>query len=151
MIQRKQTLFLFQLVFLGIAMLFISSNTVISATSTTEVYLTPLHNPELTSTTAHLAAISINFAALILAFITIFLYKSREVQIRLCYALMALWLVLSLLIAFCPFVVKTGAVSEIQTHYFGCIIGFFAILAAGFAARFIKKDIELLKSADRIR
>ena len=52
---------------------------------------------------------------------------------------------------FCPFVIKTDAITAININYFVAAIGFFSIVAAYFAAHFIKKDIELLKSADRIR
>jgi len=154
MIQRKQTLFLLQLVFFGIALLFVSVTTVVTNTpspASTPVYLSPLHHPQLQSTTGHLAAIVINAVALILSFITIFLYKRRELQLKLCYVLAGLWIILIAMIAACPFVLKNDPEMEIHTNYFGCLIGAFAVLAALLAARFIKKDIELLKSADRIR
>jgi hypothetical protein len=51
----------------------------------------------------------------------------------------------------CPFVVKTEEMIEVKINYFVVAIGAFSVLAAFLAARFIKKDIELLKSADRIR
>lgn len=151
MIQRKQTLFLFQLIFFGIALLFISSNTITTNSGTVEVSLTPITNAQLSSTTGHVAAIAINFIGLILTFATIFLYKKRELQVKLCYGLMLLWLTLSLMIAFCPFVKTNTNISNIQINYFACVMGAFAIFAAYMALRFIKKDIELLKSADRIR
>jgi hypothetical protein len=150
MIQRKQTLFLFQLIFLGIALLFVPVSEVTTTTGKMDVYLVPLRSP-LVSTSGHITAIAINFVALMLTFITIFLYKRRELQVKLCYALMVLWIILSLMMAFCPFVERTDVVIEIKNNYFGPIIGAFAVVAAFIAARFIKKDIELLKSADRIR
>ena len=39
----------------------------------------------------------------------------------------------------------------IEKNYFGSLIGVVAVIATWFAARYIKKDIDLLKSADRIR
>lgn len=151
MIQRKQTLFLLQLIFLGVALLFISVNTVVTATTRTTIYLTPISNAELTATTSHWVAIGVNFLALALSVITIFLYKKRELQLKLCYALAALWFILSVMIAAFPFVLITSSEVVVEANYFGCVIGAFAILAAILAARFIKKDIALLKSADRIR
>ncbi len=151
MIQRKQTLFLFQLIFMGIALLFIPSNTIITASTNTDVFLVPIKSEVFGSSSGHVAAIILNFIGLLLTFATIFLYKKRELQIKLCYMLILLWLVIGLMIAFCPFVIKNENIVNITIHYFACLIALFAILAAYFAIRFIKKDIELLKSADRIR
>lgn len=151
MIQRKQTLFLFQLVFLGIALLFIPCVTVITTTTTHEVLLIPLNNPEVTSTMGHIAAVLINFLGLVLAFIAVFLYQRRQIQLKLCYAMMILWLVLTAMMAFCPFVEANVAVESIKVNYLALVVGGFGILAAYMAARYIKKDIELIKSADRIR
>ncbi len=147
MIQRKQTLFLFQLVFFGIALLFIPSAWVKSGEIETPIFLTPINSGGFSSSIGHQAAIVLNFVGLILAFVTIFLYKQRSMQVKLCNILMLLWIVLTSMILFCPFV-------ELNTrsiNYFNAIIGAFAFLAAFLAKRFIKKDIELLKSADRIR
>lgn len=151
MIQRKQTLFLLQLVFFGIALLFIPCNTIVTAKGAVDVQLIPLRDSLVSSSMGHLAAVTINFIGLILSFSAIFLYRRRELQVKLSYVLLAIWLILSLMIAFCPFVNKTPDVRDVEVNYFTLIIGAFAILAAFLAARFIKKDIELLKSADRIR
>jgi hypothetical protein len=151
MIQRKQTLFLFQLVFLGIALLFIPCVTVTTSTATHDVLLIPLNNPEIASTPGHIAAVLINFLGLILAFIAVFLYQRREVQLKLCYAMVILWIVLTAMMAFCPFVKAIVPVESIKINYLALIVGGFGILAAYMAARYIKKDINLIKSADRIR
>ncbi len=151
MIQRRQTLFLFQLVFLGIALLFVSIATVTTNNGTVNVYLIPFSDPAVTSTSGHLAAIALNFIGLILTFVTVFLYKRRELQVKLCYGLMVIWLILTLMMAFCPFVEKTNTVISVENSYFGTIIGIFGMLAAYVAAHYIKKDIALIKSADRIR
>ena len=151
MIQRKQTLFLFQLVFFGIALLFIANHTVVEAEGTTDVFLVPFHNSHLLSTPGHTAAIALNFITLLLAFAVIFLYKKRELQVRLSYLLMALWLVLTLMLVLCPFVQNAATIQSINLNWFAVAIGAVAIVAAFMAIRFIKKDIALLKSADRIR
>jgi hypothetical protein len=151
MIQRKQTLFLFASAFLGVALLFIPVGTVTTNKGVTDILLIPLNNPDLTSTTGHQAAITINFITLILSFVTVFLYSKRELQIKFCYVLMLLWLVLGLMCALCPFVVKTETVVAVIVGYWGPILSFLGIVCSVMAARFVKKDIELLKSADRIR
>jgi hypothetical protein len=150
MIQRKQTLFLFQLVFLGIALLFVPVGSVSNTSVTENIYMVPLHSPEFQSTSGHQAAIILNFVNLLLAFTTIFLYKKRELQVKLCYVLMFLWLLLGATISFCPFAVKTESI-VLSNNYFGAVICLFAVFAAYLAARNVKKDIELIKSADRIR
>ena len=151
MIQRKQTLFLFELVFLSIALLFIPVYKLGTPNGEIPMALVPLTDESLSSTVGHQAAIVINFLALILASLTVFLYKRLALQIRLCYVLMIFWLVLTGMTAFCPFVAQTSTLVSASNTYFGPIIGAFGVLAAYLAARYIKKDIELLKSADRIR
>ncbi len=143
MIQRKQTLFLLELVFLGIAFLLVPTNIIVKSTGNINVYLLPGNNFE--STTWHYLMMSANFIGLLFSIVSIFLYKKRTLQLKLLYAM------LSLMMAFCPAVHLSGDIIEIQNHYFGMVIGLFAVPAAYLAARFIKKDIELLKSADRIR
>ncbi|MBA3683025.1 MAG: DUF4293 family protein [Bacteroidetes bacterium] len=149
MIQRKQTLFLIELIFLGLALLFVPCQNILTQTGATHVYLMPL--VDFQSTAGHLFAVILNFIGLILATITIFIYKKRTLQVKLCYALIAIWLVLPAMMLFCPFVVKTEAILEVKTNYFVVAIALFSIIAGYLAARFIKKDIDLLKSADRIR
>jgi hypothetical protein len=70
---------------------------------------------------------------------------------RLCYLQVFLWLILSALLGLCPLAEKTQEIVAVQNNYLGLAIGLCAVIAAFFAARFIKKDIELLKSSDRIR
>lgn len=150
MIQRKQSLFLIELIFLGLALLFIPCQHILSKAEPVNVYLMPLIGLH-QSTAGHYAAIALNFLGLVIATITLFLYKKRELQVKLCYLLLVLWLIVTVMMLFCPFVIKTDNVAAISINYFIVAIGFFAMVAAYFAAYFIKKDIELLKSADRIR
>lgn len=149
MIQRKQTLFLLELVFLGIAFLLVPTNIIVKSTGNINVYLLPGNNFE--STTWHYLMMSANFIGLLFSIVSIFLYKKRTLQLKFSYTIMLLYAMLSLMMAFCPAVHLSGDIIEIQNHYFGMVIGLFAVPAAYLAARFIKKDIELLKSADRIR
>ena len=149
MIQRKQTLFLIELIFLGLSLLFVPCQTILTQALATNIYLMPLVNFQ--STSGHLFAIALNFIGIVIATIAIFAFKKRELQVKLCYGLMAIWLILIPMMLLCPFVIKTETINSIQVHYFVIAIGLFAIIAAYMAAHFIKKDIELLKSADRIR
>ena len=151
MIQRRQTLFLILLTFLGIALLFIPSVRVRNPSELFAVFLVPLEHSGLSSSLGHMAAVLINFVALILSCITIFIYKKRELQAKLCYVLMILWLGLTLMIEFCPFVVLPDSSFVVENTHFGTLIGILGMFAAYLSLRHIKKDIELLKSADRIR
>ena len=149
MIQRKQTLFIIELIFLSLSLLFVPCQSIITKTGSSNIYLMPLMDFQ--STTGHLFAVGLNFIGMVMAVITVFLFKKRELQIKLCYAILLLWLILIAMMLFCPFVVKTDLVLDVQKNYFVIAIGVFSIIAAYMAAHFIKKDIELLKSADRIR
>jgi hypothetical protein len=151
MIQRRQTLFLLELVFLAVALLFIPSQHLRTGTIPSDIYLVPINEPGLQSTTGHIAAVTINFVGIIVSFITIFLYKNRSVQVKLSYLLTFIWVIITAMIAFCPFAKDADKSTGLETNYFAVAIGIFGIIAGILAARFIKKDIELLKSADRIR
>ena len=149
MIQRKQTLFLLEIIFLGLALIFIPCQNIFTTTSCLNLYLLP--NDNFQTTSAHLVAVMLNITGILIATTTIFLFKKRSLQVKICYTLIALWVILTSMMLFCPFVLKTAEIIEIKTNYFVVGIGFFSIIAAFFAAHFIRKDINLLKSADRIR
>ncbi len=151
MIQRPQTLFLFILVLLGVALLFVSIGEVKSATTNESIYLIPFANEEISSTAGHMTAVALNFAGLILTFINVFLYKRRVLQKKLCYGLMALWVVLALMMALCPFVAQTNGILSVKMSAVGPVIAALGAASSLLAARYIQKDIDLLRSADRIR
>jgi hypothetical protein len=151
MIQRKQSLFLLQLAFLSLSLLFVPVQFINTGVTPIPVSLVPVDEASYASTGGHLAAVGLNALGLILTFVTIFLYKKRELQIKLCYVLAAIYVILPLMMALCPFIGSAGSPPVIEKNFFGYIISAVAVISALLAARFIKKDIELLKSADRIR
>lgn len=152
MIQRKQSVFLFLSVICGILLMFNPVCTVVSSRGEIPVYLVKIDDPVIHSTPGHEAAVVLNFVAMILASVTIFIYRRRMLQVRLCYALALLWLVIGLMIAFCPFVSSDGSEpTEVTINYVSLVISAGGLIAAILAARNIRRDIELLKSADRIR
>lgn len=63
---------------------------------------------------------------------------------------MIIWLLLTLIMSFMPLVNEADGVVIQNTNY-GTLLGIFGMLGSYMAARLIKRDIELLKSADRIR
>jgi hypothetical protein len=151
MIQRKQTLFLFLSAFISIALLFMSNASLSTINGNVDLFLVPLTDPGIPSTMGHSAAIIINFLVLFISCINVFLYRKRELQTRLCFVLLALWLVLALMLSLCPFVELSATVTAVHRNFLATVLAVAGMAASFLAARFIKKDIELLKSADRIR
>lgn len=148
MIQRKQTLFLLQSLFFNIALFFIPNKYIFTDLLNKKVlYLIPFVN----SSIGHYAAITINCLIIILTLIVIFLYKKQSLQLTLGKILWFFWIILILMILFCPFLNKETNATEITTNYFSIFICFAGLLTIIFACKLIKRDIELLKSSERIR
>jgi hypothetical protein len=148
MIQRKQTLFLLQSLFFNIALFFIPNKYIFTDLPNKNVlYLIPFVN----SSIGHYAAITINCLLIILTLIVIFLYKKQSFQLKLGKILWFFWIILILMILFCPFTNKETNATEISTNYFSIFICFAGLLTTIFACKLIKRDIELLKSSERIR
>lgn len=151
MIQRKQSLFILGMVLCNMLLLFIPVADVIHNNVSSHVYLTPFPENMPVSTMGHYTAIALNFGALLLSFATLFLYKQRSFQIKLLWLLVLIWVTLGLMMWLCPFVVRDETVQGIIMKYFTACISIPAVVCAWMAIRFIQKDIDLLKSADRIR
>ncbi len=84
-------------------------------------------------------------ASLLLALITIFLFKDRKLQLKLCFAGIAV-AVLTLIIYFAEMrKFETGTISLSCLFTFATLIGFIM------AARGIWKDEKLVKSLDKLR
>lgn len=150
MIQRKQTLFLLALFFAALSLTVINCNFLDVRGAKTGVSLLIIPNQDLKPSIWHYLGGGIDLIILLLSVITIFLFKNRELQIKLCYVLMLLQLALTAVVSFCPVVDLQGYITY-ENSGLASIIGIIGMMAAYLAARFIKKDIELLKSADRIR
>lgn len=150
MIQRKQTLFLFVSALMCLSLLFVPSQTLITTMGPIDVLLIPLQEPFI-STSLHLVTIGLNFLTLLLAVVTVFLYKKRELQVKFCYTLIVFWLAITVLMGVAKFAELKEPVMAVDKTYTALMMGVLGIIASYIAARFIKKDIELLKSADRIR
>lgn len=151
MIQRKQTLFLVLLVLSALVLIIIPANSVVVNGTTHGISLSALNTSGLAASAWLYTGIALNVAALCLSVVTIFLYRQRALQIRLCFILMLLELGVTLIVSLCPLVIKTDNVISIENSGMASIIGVIGMISAYLAARYIKRDIELLKSADRIR
>lgn len=154
MIQRIQTLFLLEIVFLGISLMFIPVVAVTGLAETLELSFLPSQNSSVSSGGGHLAATGLNILSIALALVAIFVFKKRQLQIKLCYMIALLQLVLILMLILCPMAVLIDpSKGSIQTS--GSLPAYVILsvnlISSFLAARYVKKDIELLKSADRIR
>ena len=148
MIQRKQTLFLLQSLFFNIALFFIPNKYFYTDLLKKNIlYLIPIVN----SSIGHYVAIIINCLMIILTLIVIFLFKKQSFQLTLSKILSFFWILLLLMILFCPFLNKETNDIKITTNYFSIFICFASFLTNIFACKLIKRDIELLKSSERIR
>ncbi|HQQ93077.1 MAG TPA: DUF4293 domain-containing protein [Bacteroidia bacterium] len=151
MIQRKQTLYILVMAILNCSLMFIPIAEVLQNNQSSPVFLVPFADAGIQSTMGHTGAIVLNFAALLLSFATIFMYKKRNTQIRLLYLLMGIWVCLGAMIAWCPFVVMGPSVQSVNIHYLCTIVALTALIFAWLAIKAIKADLNLLRSADRIR
>lgn len=150
MIQRKQTLFLILFIFTSVANLFLPCNYLSDGQNSLGVSFLSTHSSQVIPNVWHYIGLIIDLLVLTLSFVTIFLFKKRHLQVKLCYALMLLQLGFTCIVSFAPTVLKPEN-RALENSGVATIIGVIGILAAYFAAFYIKKDIELLKSADRIR
>lgn len=135
MIQRPQTIFL-----------------ALSALSSLAVYFTPVYDKAMQDPQVWIGyglASSI-FVAIIISMITIFKYSDRKSQIK--------WVKIAMLFQLVGIGFAVGVLFSLGgigvylwDEALGSAMTVLAILLQGMAIRFIKKDLELVKSIDRIR
>ena len=117
---------------------FFSGNRIIDATTNTQAF-TPLT----AGTTIWLTILTVLTG--IIAFVTIFLFDNRKLQLRLCYLGMFLTVVLLVMYFLEMNHFTTGNIALWCIFHFA-ILGFYIL-----AARGIWKDEKLVKSMDRLR
>jgi peptidoglycan/LPS O-acetylase OafA/YrhL len=137
MIQRTQSLFLFLVVLCGSFLLAVPF---IAYPTSPPLFL---RNP------MDIIPIA-NYFSILLGVIAIFLYKNRKLQIRCCHVLVTLNIILfaSLLLFSNQLYDHDFEKGKLQWPAYLPVI---AIIDAFIAGRYIKKDEELVRSADRIR
>jgi len=101
---------------------------------------------ELNATSTILLLIT-TIAVGILAFITIFLFKNRTLQLRLC----VLGILLEAVLIFLYYRETKGFVPDQSEYSLTAILHSIIVLAFVLAARGINKDSKLLKESDRLR
>ncbi len=149
MIQRIQTLWLFLALASSVIMFFFPVANLFSETQEFIFFLIGIYaanDCSLYATTYSL--IGLTGLTGLLSFITIFLYKKRVTQMRLCVYTSILMLAIIGIEAYYIFYLFKGHEFLINYIAFMPLIGFILLLMA---RRAIKKDEELIKSIDRIR
>ena len=146
MIQRIQTIFLLVALTLGALLQFLCIQTLTTSTETLQLCLMPGCLDGKVKSIIYLPMI-LNALTALLTLVCIFLYNKRKLQMKLCNLLMVLnIMVCGSLFAFNYFL-EEGTVDYKLISFFPLINSLMAYLAA----RNIKKDEELVRSADRIR
>lgn len=148
MIQRKQTLFLLAVAIIAILQFFLPFQVV----NTNDVafpvdLLTGFKTPSITSNIYF--PLIFNIIILILSVIIIFLYKNRVLQYKLANLLVVFNMFLVGLFFILSYTKESGP--EAISYQFGSFLPLISAIFAYLAAHFIKKDEQLVRSADRIR
>jgi len=157
MIQRIQSLFLLGIVILSIGIFFVpfgekisvdytpgeTSLSVLTVQGTVQNNVATVLKPE------NYAILVFNIVILLIAGITIFLYKNRKLQIRLC-SLGGLVVTINLVLIF--YCAENMVPVEVKTHFLPGIYMATVQLVLFLAARkYIANDEKLVRAADRIR
>jgi len=91
-----------------------------------------------------------NAAIAVAAIVTIFFYKNRRMQLRLCYAMLAGFVAIYL--TYFIFNMQNFSLAELFGHVrYIFIFPFISIILVYLAIRGIKKDEKLVRSLDRLR
>ncbi|MGZ3884807.1 MAG: DUF4293 domain-containing protein [Bacteroidia bacterium] len=149
MIQRVQSLFLAAIVVLSALLMFLPFQEIISGDKHYLLYLMPGCLKEIVRPFIYLPVI-VNIVVALLSLACIFMYKNRQLQMRLCQVILALSAVMiSALLAFRYVSFETGTYTV--NHLPASVVPVLNVVFAFLARRSIKKDEELVRSADRIR
>lgn len=147
MIQRKQTLFLLVVAILAGILFFIPFQKLTSAENSWPICLMP---GCITDTNSNIYfPMVLNALVLILSLTAIFLYKSRVLQFKLANLIVLFNVVILGLFFLLDFVIIEDG--RTISYQIGSFLPVISIIFAYLASHFIKKDEQLVRSADRIR
>jgi hypothetical protein len=148
MIQRKQSLFLLAVAIIAIIQFFLPFQTFTMADKSFPICLMPGCSADVMGSNIYFALI-FNIIILILSMSIVFLYKNRVLQ----YKLTNLLVVFNIFLVGLFFILsynKEGG-PEAISYQIGSFLPIISAVFAYLAAYFIKKDEQLVRSADRIR
>jgi hypothetical protein len=142
MIQRKQSLFLLLSVLLNVLLIYLPVYELISAGVTSDGQKQYI--------TSNAILMILNGAIGILCFVAIFFFKNRKLQMRICNLSILLTCVLIGLLFFAADSVSS-AQKQVIHYLYGTYFPMIELLFIFLATRGIKKDEDLVRSADRLR
>jgi hypothetical protein len=147
MIQRKQTLFLLAVTIIGILMLFIPFIRFNRDTEPFTInFADGINSAGMTANIYY--PFTINVLVIVLSTIIIFLYKNRVLQYKLANLVVLFNVFITGLFFLLPYV---NVPAENISFTFGAFLPIISAVFAFLAGHFIKKDEQLVRSADRIR
>lgn len=157
MIQRIQTLFLLGVVVLGVAFSFVPvlGFTAYDATYVMSAYKVVLSKEVTTVVSKNMGVGVLEGVIMIVSIIVMFLYKNRQLQMKL-LKLNILLITLQVVALMMYVDVAKSAIGPNENDVvigieMGAIIPVLSLLLTYLAIRFIKKDDELVRAADRLR
>lgn len=150
MLQRIQTIFLLLITLLSALQIFLPFQTIITYEETHTLFLSPAHYNALTLPIIHLPLV-ICILISVLALITVFLYKNRTLQMRMCTILALMSLALTASLVSFSFIKLADSHETVISYNLSAFFPLMYVVLAFIAKRFIKRDDDLVKSADRIR
>ncbi len=162
MIQRRQTIFMLLSAIISALLFFMPLASFNADGNIMQFTIFGIHNPidSLSLTTAYTwPLVILTFLMTIVPVVTIFLYKKRELQVRLCRInMLATVIFIGLVFLYYEndilkiIAAVEGDQYQLDVAYFiGMAIPLVNLVLEILAIRGIKKDIELLKSIDRLR
>ncbi|HRG00435.1 MAG TPA: DUF4293 domain-containing protein [Bacteroidia bacterium] len=148
MIQRKQTLFLLAVVIIAIVQFFLPFQSATINSTNWDICLMPGCSAEVMDSNIYFPMI-FNIIILILSIAIIFLYKNRVLQYKLANLLVVFNMIVVGLFFILPYTKEGGP--EAISYKIGAFLPLISAIFAFLAGHFIKKDEQLVRSADRIR
>ncbi len=148
MIQRKQTLFLLVVVIIAITLFFITFQNIVIPNGHWPICLMPGCSSDITNSNIYFPIV-FNVIILILSTTIIFLYKNRVLQYKLAN-LLVLFNIFLVGLFFLLSYIKEGQTGTVS-YQIGSFLPLISAVFAYLAAHFIKKDEQMVRSADRIR
>lgn len=147
MIQRLQTLFLMAVVALSVCLVLFPFVSYANLFNRFTIGSFSGH----WSTTWHYVAGGLNYIIMALSFVCIFLFRNRMLQFRIANTISIFNLALLIILLFADLIKVEEFLSGDKQILWPSYLPAISMVFAFVAARFIKKDEDLVRSADRIR
>ncbi len=149
MIQRIQTVFLFLVTLISVLLFFIPFVEYRMGNEYLSISLMPLNKPNNVASLIYATSL-VNIGILLLSAYTVFQYRNRKKQMRIARALMLVaMMLLSSMLGIDYF--RGDKALWTKTYLWTSLLPIASVLFAFMAQRFIKKDEDLVRSAERIR